>query len=259
MRRPPGVSADNRSMIPATRWLRDPDFRRGAREMLAMAPGIGAWGLVTGVAMVKGGLSVPLAVFMSLVVYAGSAQLAALPLLAAGAPMWVIWAAAFCVNLRFVIYSAQWRAYFEHLPRRQRMALGFLAADLNLIAFQRAYPIGEHGPRREPGQIPYFLGGVAVLWCVWQLPSMLGIALANVIPTAWGLGFAGTLAMVGLTCGLLSDRSTWVAAVVAGSAAVAAFSLPLKLNIIVAIAAAVAAGLLMDQTERASRRLRGNA
>ena len=226
--------------------------------MLAMAPGIGAWGMVTGVAMVKGGLSVPLAVLMSFAVYAGSAQLAALPLLAAGAPMWVIWAAAFCVNLRFVIYSAQWRPYFGHLPLRQRMAFGYLAADLNLIAFQRAYPSGLQGPRREPGQIPYYLGGVAVLWSVWQGPSMLGIALANFVPTAWGLGFAGTLAMVGLTYGLLSDRSTWVAAVVAGTAAVAAFSLPLKLNIIVAIASAVAAGLLMDQADKASRRLRGN-
>lgn len=226
--------------------------------MLAMAPGIGAWGMVTGVAMVKGGLSVPLAVLMSFAVYAGSAQLAALPLLAAGAPMWVIWAAAFCVNLRFVIYSAQWRPYFGHLPLRQRMLCGYLAADLNLIAFQRAYPSGLQGPRREPGQIPYYLGGVAVLWSVWQGPSMLGIALANFVPTAWGLGFAGTLAMVGLTYGLLSDRSTWVAAVVAGTAAVAAFSLPLKLNIIVAIASAVAAGLLMDQADKASRRLRGN-
>ena len=226
--------------------------------MLAMAPGIGAWGMVTGVAMVKGGLSVPLAVLMSFAVYAGSAQLAALPLLAAGAPMWVIWAAAFCVNLRFVIYSAQWRPFFGHLPLRQRMVCGYLAADLNLIAFQRAYPSGLQGPRREPGQIPYYLGGVAVLWSVWQGPSMLGIALANFVPTAWGLGFAGTLAMVGLTYGLLSDRSTWVAAVVAGTAAVAAFSLPLKLNIIVAIASAVAAGLLMDQADKASRRLRGN-
>lgn len=238
--------------------LGDPDFRRGARDMLAMAPGIGAWGMVTGVAMVKGGLSVPLAVLMSFAVYAGSAQLAALPLLAAGAPMWVIWAAAFCVNLRFVIYSAQWRPFFGHLPLRQRMVCGYLAADLNLIAFQRAYPSGPQGPRREPGQIPYYLGGVAVLWSVWQGPSMLGIALANLVPTAWGLGFAGTLAMVGLTYGLLSDRSTWVAAVVAGTAAVAAFSLPLKLNIIVAIASAVAAGLLMDQADKASRRLRGN-
>jgi predicted branched-subunit amino acid permease len=46
---------------------------------------------------------------MSLLVFAGSAQLAVIPLLAAGAPVWLIWATAACVNLRFLILSAQWR------------------------------------------------------------------------------------------------------------------------------------------------------
>ena len=52
-----------------------------------MAIGIAAWGLVAGVAMAKSGLGVPLAIFMSIIVYAGSAQIAALPLIAAGAPV----------------------------------------------------------------------------------------------------------------------------------------------------------------------------
>jgi hypothetical protein len=39
-----------------------------------------------------------------------------------------------------------------------------------------------------------------------------------------------------------------VAGLVAGCAAVAAYALPLKLNIVVAIAAAVAIGLLMDHS-----------
>ncbi len=240
---------------PLRQLFKDDDFRRGARDMLAFGPGVGAWGLVTGVAMVKSGLSVPLALFMSFTVYAGSAQLAALPMLAAGAPMWVVWAAALCVNLRFVIYSAQWRVFFEHLPRGPRIFLGYFAADLNLIVFQRAYP----RPQREPGQVPYFIGGTVAVWLTWQLPSVLGIVLADVIPTHWGLGFAGTLAMLGLTYGLLSDRSTWVAALIAGTAAVAAFALPLKLNILVAIAAAVVAGLMIEQAGRASERLKGGA
>ncbi len=49
--------------------------------MSAVSLGIAAWGLVTGVAMVKGGLSVPLALLMSFTVFAGSAQLAVVPLL----------------------------------------------------------------------------------------------------------------------------------------------------------------------------------
>ena len=223
--------------------------------MLEFLPGIAAWGLVTGVAMVKAGLSLPLALLMSLVVYSGAAQLATLPLIAAGAPLWVVWAAAGCVNLRFLIYSAQWRVFFEHLPRVRRLALIYFAVDINLVVFQRAYP----KPEREPGQVAYFLGGVLPIWVSWQIPALIGILLADVIPTHWGLGFAGTLAMLGLTYGLLSDRSTWTAAIVAGLAAVAAFALPLKLNIMVAIAAAVAAGLMVEQGERAAKRLRGGA
>jgi predicted branched-subunit amino acid permease len=51
--------------------------------MTGPSVGIAAWGLVTGVAMVKSGLSIPVAVLMSLLVFAGSAQLAVIPLLAA--------------------------------------------------------------------------------------------------------------------------------------------------------------------------------
>lgn len=63
-------------------------------------------------------MSVPLALVMSLLVYAGSAQLAVVPLLAFGGPLWVVWLTAACVNLRFVIFSSMWRSYFQHLPLR---------------------------------------------------------------------------------------------------------------------------------------------
>jgi predicted branched-subunit amino acid permease len=96
--------------------------------------------------------------------------------------------------------------------------------------------------------VPYFWGGVALNWPSWQLPSLLGLWVGDRIPPQWGLGFAGTLALLGLTYSLLHDRSTWIAAVVAGAAAVATFALPLKLNILVAIAAAVVVGLLIDHS-----------
>jgi predicted branched-subunit amino acid permease len=104
-------------------------------------------------------------------------------------------------------------------------------------------------PREGEGQVAYFMGGTAVNWLSWQIPSVLGILWADAIPTHWGLGFAGSLALLGLTCSLLSDRASWVAAVVAAGAAVAAFALPLRLNIVVAIVAAVCAGLLMEAAE----------
>ena len=216
-----------------------------------MSLGIAAWGLVTGMAMVKSGLGVPLSVAMSLIVYAGSAQLASLPLLAAGAPLWLIWATAFCVNLRFVIFSAQWRPYFRHLSRGQRLMHGYLTTDMNYVLFMKRHPQPAE-PEHRDAQSAYFWGGVMSNWLAWQVASMVGIALADVIPPSWGIGFAGTLALIGLTCSLVFDLATLVAAGVAACAAVAAYALPLRLNIVVAIACAVAMGIILDHLKRQS-------
>ena len=226
--------------------FRHPEFRRGFNETVAPSLGIAAWGLVTGVAMVKSGLSLPLAVMMTMLVYAGSAQLAALPLIVAGAPLWVLWATAFCVNLRFVIYSAHWRRYFGHLPRAQRLVLGYFAVDLSYVLFARRFPIAAP----QPEQLPYFWGSALWNWSSWQGASLLGIVLADRVPTEWGLGFAGVLALLGITYSLLSDKKTWAAAGAAAFVAVAAFALPLKLNIVMGVAAGVAIGLLLDRAFR---------
>ncbi len=232
-------------MTPMTRWqtlVRHPEFSRGAREMAGIGLGVGAWGLVTGVAMVKAGIAPALAVLMSLTVFAGTAQLATAPLIAGGAPVWVVWATALCLNLRFVVFSVQWRPYLGHLPLRQRALMAYFTADLNYVLFMRRFP----DPVPAPEQVPYFWGAVLVNAGSWHLMSLLGIALGHHVPAEWGLGFAGTVALLAMTYTMLADRATWLPAIVAGAAAVAAYALPLKLNMLVAIAAAVVVGTVID-------------
>ena len=60
------------------------------------------------------------------------------------------------------------------------------------------------------------------------------------------------LALLGVLLSMLFDRPR-LATGVAAAAAIAAFALPLKLNILVALAAAVAAGLLMEAVDRRRR------
>jgi predicted branched-subunit amino acid permease len=206
-----------------------------------VAPGIAAWGLMTGVAMVKSGMSVTAAVAMTLFVYAGSSQLAAIPLLVAGAPAWVVWATGFCVNLRFVVFSLHLRQYLMHMPRWRRLVNGFLTADLSYALFTARYPepATDAGGRRA--QEAYLAGNYCLTWLAWNGASLLGIVLGNAIPSAWGLGFAGVLCLVGILCSMANTPLRLVAGAVAGTVAVAAYALPLKLNIVVAIGAAVLA------------------
>ena len=124
--------------------------------------------------------------------------------------------------------------------------MGYFAADLNYVLFMRRFPEPPTGARagavllgRRGDQLAVVAGAVAGRHR----------CSADRIPTAWGLGFAGTLALLGLTYSLLPTAPRWIAAAVAGCAAVAAYALPLKLNILVAIAAAVAIGLLIDHTD----------
>ena len=232
---------------------RHPEFRQGLRDQFAVAPGIAAWGLMTGVAMVKSGLSTVEALLMSVLVFAGSAQLAALPLISSGAPMWVILATAFCVNLRFVVFSAHMRPYVMHLPLSQRLVCGYLTGDLSYVLFVKRFPKHGGDAAQLRAQQAYLAGNCGLNWLAWVGASVIGVLLSSLVPTSWGLGFAGILALIGISCSLASSRLRVVAAGVAATAAVAAFALPLKLNILVAIAAAVAMCLMLEKTPLAYR------
>jgi len=239
------LDASPLSLLDARLW-RHEECARGMKDMARVMPGMLTWGLVTGVAMVKAGLSLPIALMMSLGVFAASAQLAAVPLMLAGAPLWVIWLTALCVNLRFVIFSAQMRPHMMVLPRAWRLVAGYLTADVTYVLSVHRH--GDKPPASEENLAPlaYFLGLAVVNWAGWNVASLCGVLFATWIPTTWGLGFAGTLALLGLLVTLAKDKRTMVSAGLAGTAAVAAFALPYRLYIVVAVAAAVACGLLMD-------------
>ena len=91
--RPDGVPGTLRERLWVTLWVGRPQIERtrfleGARAFVPTIPAVFSWGLVTGIAMSKSVLTVPQAIVMSLFLYAGAAQLAILPLMAAGLPIW---------------------------------------------------------------------------------------------------------------------------------------------------------------------------
>ena len=224
-----------------------PAYKKGFKDMLALAPGIGAWGLMTGVAMVNSGMGVFNAILMTLTVFAGSAQLAATPLIAAAAPVWVILATAFCVNLRFVVFSIHLRPYLMHLTLRERLLTGYITGDLSYVLFVSAYPKPGSTEAQKKEQVAYLMGTCVVNYLAWMGGSLIGIALAAYIPLSWGLGFAGILALLGLSCALVTTRLRALGVFIAAGAAVMAYQLPLKLNILVAIACAVFVCLVFEQ------------
>jgi predicted branched-subunit amino acid permease len=84
-------------------------------------------------------------------------------------------------------------------------------------------------------------------WSLWQLGSLSGIALAGQIPQSWGLEFAGTLALIAIVVPMLDRPAARWAAGAAALVAVLSVGLPFKLNIVLAIVAAIAVGIVSDR------------
>lgn len=186
-------------------------WNEGFKTGLPTLFGIAAWGLVVGIAMVKSGLSVPQSLGMTLLVFAGSAQLASLPLIAAQAPIWVIFATALVVNLRFVIFSALLGPHFAHLPWKQRFYLGYISGDLTVALFLQRYP--TLAP--VAGKLSYLKGLMYPNWFAWQIGSIIGIFLGSAVPAEWGLGFAGTLAILCIMVPLMINNAALCGVLVA--------------------------------------------
>ncbi|MDR5853710.1 AzlC family ABC transporter permease [Caballeronia sp. LZ062] len=217
-------------------------FIEGTRAFSPAVMATFAWGLVTGVAMTKSVLTVPQALGMSLAVYAGSSQLAVLPLLAAKLPLWTVLLTAAMVNLRFVIFSAGLAPHFSYLPMWRRLLIGYFNGDIIYLMFSaRNFPVG-----RQPGKEAFFWGLAVSCWLAWQVSSVAGILLASVIPDNWGLELAGTLALIPLIVSAIATRSTLAAVVVASVVALLAFHLPYRFGLPLAVLAALLAGTLAD-------------
>ncbi len=203
------------------------------------------WGLVTGVAMVKSGLTESMATAMTLLVYAGSAQLTSLPLIATGAPLWLIFAAGCIVNVRFIIFGAALHPFFRHLSWPRRLALGFFTTDMAFVLFVPRY--GDARVRGTRQQLWFFMGCIVPGWLAWQSSSILGIFLGSSVPTEWALEYAAVLALLAITIPLVKTRPMAIAVICAGAVAWVGQLLPLRLGLAAAVFVGVTAGMLAEK------------
>jgi predicted branched-subunit amino acid permease len=219
-------------------------YWEAVRACVGTMPGIAAWGMVLGMAMVKSGLTVWQALGMSFLVFGGSAQLAALPLIAANTPLWVIFVTAVVVNLRFVIFGAAIGPHFGHLPWYKRIWHGYFCGDITMALFPQRFP--AHTLGRPEGKVGFFSGIGYSNWVAWQAGSVAGILLARQIPESWGIGFAGTVALLAIMIPLIINSAALVGVIVASVVAVAAADLPYRLGLLAAVIIGMAAAMVMD-------------
>jgi 4-azaleucine resistance transporter AzlC len=215
--------------------------REGVKTALPLLPGIVPFALVAGVTAADVGLSLPQAVGLSVIVFAGASQLAALELLGENSPLLVVVATAAIINLRLVMYSASIAPHFRTLPARLKALASYVLTDQ---AF--ALSVAKYAESPDIGKVGYYLGISAALWIAWQVGTVAGVLLGTGVPASWGLSFAVPLVFLAILVPAVTDRATATSAAVGGGIALAGSGLPFNLGLIVGAIAGVAAGVIAE-------------
>lgn len=240
---PEGTETRNgtRAGVASSSWLGA--FGDGARDVAPMVLAVGPFGAVAGLAAVASGLTFGQAVALSALVNAGSAQLAALQLVSQGAPVLVVLATAFFVNLRFMMYSLALAPHLLGIPKRWRLLMAHMLVDQTFAFGIRRYSQQPTPPHR----VAYYLGLGLPLLISWNTGTIVGAALGASVPPGWSLDFTIPLIFMALLVPAIRDRPAAVAAVTGGTVALAGVALPYNLGLIIASLVGIAAGLAWER------------
>jgi 4-azaleucine resistance transporter AzlC len=212
-----------------------------------MAPillGIVPFGLIAGISAVSVGLSPLHGVGMSILVFAGASQLAALQLIGRDAPFLVVAATALIINARFVMYSASLAPHFDGASTGRKALLAYLLTDQAY-----AFSIRRYAERDETvlARLSYYLGAAITLWVTWQISTAVGAFVGTSIPDAWSLDFAIPLVFIALLVPAIRDRADGVAAGIAAVLAVLLVGLPYNLGLPLAATTGIVAGIIVER------------
>ena len=226
-------------------------FVSGTKAIVPVLIALIPFAVAFGATAVGNGLSSLEALAMSVFVFAGAAQLAAIPLLSAGASVGIIVLTVLVVNLRMTLYSASLAPHFRRLPIGWKGLLSYLLTDQAYAATITRFDDGE---TEEPDKRWYYLGVALAIWVTWQAATMLGVFLGAWASEGWSLDFVLPLTFIALAVPAIKDRATTAAALSAGGAAVLAATLPLNLGLITAASVGVLGGLFAESVAERMRR-----
>jgi predicted branched-subunit amino acid permease len=155
---------------------------------------------------------------MSVIVFAGAAQFAAVGYIASGLAWPGVILLTALLNARHLLYSAALGPWLRPVPVARRAVMAHLLTDeafaLSISHFRRIGRTDERG---------YWLAAVASTFIPWNLATLAGVLIGAQIPdpARFGIDVIFPAAMIGLAVGLITGRRELVAAIVGGVVAVA--------------------------------------
>ena len=219
-----------------------PHIKQGVLDTVPLALAVVPWGILTGALAIQIGLSPLQAQLLSLLVFAGAAQLSAITLLAGGAGTPAILSSVFVISSRHLLYSIVFREHVLSLPFRWRAAIGFLLTD-------EMFAVSEAHTRRTGQFSPVFaLASGITFYLVWNFATLVGIVAGEALDNLeqLGLDFAIVATFIAMTFADLRRSPVLCAVIVSGFSSVLLKQFLVDMYIVVAALLGMAAAYVVE-------------
>ena len=216
-------------------------FKKGFMDVIPLTIPVIPFGIIYGVVGVELGLS-PLVTFaMSFIIFAGSSQIAFVQLYTAGASPLVMISSVLAINSRHFLYSAVLAQYLNKLNLYWKILLSYLMTDQ---AFSVSLTYFKKNQKKTFSHY-HMLGSGFTLWLLWQISTLSGIVLVNVIPEALGLEFAIPLTFLSLIIAELKKYDHLLIIIISGAISLVTYNFPLKVYIILSAFVGLVAAFIL--------------
>jgi 4-azaleucine resistance transporter AzlC len=216
-------------------------FKKGFMDVIPLTIPVIPFGIIYGVVGVELGLS-PLVTFaMSFIIFAGSSQIAFAQLYTAGASPLVMISSVLAINSRHFLYSAVLAQYLNKLNLYWKILLSYLMTDQ---AFSVSLSYFKKNQKKTFSHY-HMLGSGFTLWLLWQISTLSGIVLGNVIPEALGLEFAIPLTFLSLIIAELKKYDHLLIIIISGAISLVTYNFPLKVYIILSAFVGLVAAFIL--------------
>lgn len=182
---------------------------QGTLAIFPLSVAVIPWGFLVGSFAMDIGLTPLEGQALSVILFAGSAQLVAVGMFKAGVGLSTMLLTTFFITSRHFLYSVSMRNKISPLPLRWRLTLGFLLTD-ELFAV-----VGNQTPERfKPW---YAFGAGFSFYLVWNIATFVGIVAGSQIPNLdqYGLEFAVAATFIALVVPTIKNIPLLVSVLVA--------------------------------------------
>ncbi len=217
--------------------------RRGFLAMVPLWPGVVSFGVAYAIMARASGYSAIETQAMTMLVYAGSAQLAMVTLYAGGVGAVSIVLTALILNLRHVLYGLSADRQIARDERPRRSVLAFFLTDASYGIATREWLAGR-------GSGAFLLGTGISLYSVFAHSTLAGIVFGSLLPDVErsGIDFIFPLSFMALLLPLLRSRLQLLVAGIASMIALSASQfLSGGITILLATIGAATVGMLLER------------